>query len=226
MNHRHSAFKAAVLFDLDGTLIDTAADFIAIVNSMRHMDGLHALDDNMIRNTVSDGARALVTLAFSINEGDKGFAEKRQQLLDLYDQELGNNAALFEGFESLLKRLETNHIAWGIVTNKPSQFTDKLLSRLQLKPSRGVAICPDHVSKPKPDAEPILLAMDELELMPSQCIYVGDHERDIAAGKAANLTTIACAYGYIKAEDNIQQWNADFIVDDVNALEHLLFELI
>ena len=219
-------YKAGVLFDLDGTLVDTAADFIAIINKMRALDGQPPLADERIRNTVSDGARALITLAYGLQEGDKGFAQKRQWLLDLYDQELGNAAGLFAGFEALIQRFEANNIAWGIVTNKPAQFTDKLLQRLDIKPSLGVAICPDHVKNTKPDPEPILLAMNQLGLNSDNCIYVGDHERDIAAGNAANLITIACAYGYIKAEDNINHWQADHIVDNVKALEELLFTLI
>ena len=228
MNHSNEnyAYRAGVLFDLDGTLVDTAADFVAIVNKMRHIDGKEPLPANTIRNSVSDGARALITLAYNMVEGEDGFAEKRQWLLDLYDEELGNDAALFPGFEALLQRFEENNIAWGIVTNKPAQFTDKLLQRLNLQPSNGVAICPDHVTHSKPDPEPIFLAMKKLGLSANQCVYVGDHDRDIAAGNAAQMTTIACAYGYIKEDDNIADWQADHIVDNVASLEELLFQLI
>ena len=221
-----NGYKAGVLFDLDGTLVDTAADFIAIINTMRLADGMAALPANDIRNTVSDGARALITLAYNLQEGDAGFDEKRQQLLDCYTKELGKAARLFPGFEQLLQRFDDNHIAWGVVTNKPSEFTDKLLQRLHLKPSRSVAVCPDHVKKAKPDPEAILLAMEKLGLNTSNCIYVGDHERDIIAGKAANLPTIACAYGYIKDSDNIKDWQADYIVNDVRALEQQIFALL
>jgi phosphoglycolate phosphatase len=216
------AYKAAVLFDLDGTLVDTSADFVAVLNNMRNKDGLSPLPEADIRNTVSDGARALITLAYALNEGDKHFEEKRQQLLNEYEAELGLQAKLFQGFDDLLKQLESNNIAWGIVTNKPSRFTNPLLERLNIKPSNGVAICPDHVTHTKPHAEPLLLAASKLILTAEQCIYAGDHLRDIEAGKNANMKTIACAYGYIKPVENIHDWQADFIVNTVNELQQLL----
>ncbi|NRB39636.1 MAG: HAD-IA family hydrolase [Pseudomonadales bacterium] len=221
-----TSYTAGVLFDLDGTLVDTAADFIVIINKMRSIDGMPPIAAEKIRNTVSDGARALITLAYDMVEGDDGFDTKRQWLLDLYDEELGHAANLFPGFEALIKRFEANNIAWGIVTNKPAQFTDKLLQRLNLNPSNKVAICPDHVTQTKPHPEPILLAMEKLGLTAQNCIYVGDHERDIAAGLAANIATIACRYGYIKEDDNIENWQADYIVDDVAALEQQIFALL
>lgn len=215
-------FKAGVLFDLDGTLVDTASDFVVVINKMRQDDGLSALDPDLIRNTVSDGARALIHLAYNLQEGTADFEDKRQQLLTHYADELGSNAQLFKGFESLLEQLEQQNIAWGIVTNKPSQLTNALLQRINLEPSLGVAICPDHVSHAKPHPEPILLAMNKLGLTPQNCIYVGDHERDIQAAKAAKLKSIACSYGYIKPSDNIPSWQADMIVDSVAELSHAL----
>lgn len=211
-------YKGALLFDLDGTLVDTSADFVAVVNSMRAADGMPALPESDIRNTVSDGARALIALAYSLKEGDALFEAKRQQLLDQYEDELGQQARLFDGFTDLLATLERNNIAWGIVTNKPARFTDPLLARLQIKPSNGVAICPDHVKHTKPHAEPLLLAASQLGLAPGQCLYAGDHLRDIEAGRNAGMATIACAYGYIKPIENINDWQADFIVNSVAEL--------
>jgi phosphoglycolate phosphatase len=211
-------YRGALLFDLDGTLVDTSADFVAVVNSMREKDGLQALPEQDIRNTVSDGARALVKLAYNLDDGDDGFAEKRQQLLDQYEAELGMQAKLFDGFHQLLNALERNNIAWGIVTNKPSRFTDPLLARLHIRPSNGVAICPDHVTHSKPHAEPLLLAATKLGLAPAQCVYAGDHLRDIEAGRNAGMTTVACAYGYIKPVENINHWQADVIVNSVTEL--------
>ncbi len=211
-------YRGALLFDLDGTLVDTSADFVAVVNSMRAADGMPALPEDAIRNTVSDGARALIALAYSLKEGDALFEEKRQQLLNQYEDELGKQAKLFAGFVDLLATLERNNIAWGIVTNKPSRFTDPLLQRLNIKPSRGVAICPDHVTHTKPHPEPLLLAASRLGLTPAQCIYAGDHLRDIESGRNAGMATIACAYGYIKPIENINDWQADFIVNSVAEL--------
>lgn len=215
-------FVAGVLFDLDGTLVDTASDFVVVVNNMRKNDGLTALDPERIRNTVSDGARALIHLAYDMQEGEPHFEDKRQQLLNLYTDELGKSAKLFEGFETLLKTLEEHNIGWGIVTNKPAQLTNLLLQRINLNPSLGVAICPDHVKQAKPHPEPILLAMEKLGLTSQNCIYVGDHKRDIEAAKAAKLKSIACRYGYIKPTDDIHSWQADIIVDSVTELSQEL----
>jgi phosphoglycolate phosphatase len=186
---------------------------------------MSALAEDLIRNTVSDGARALIQLAYPLKEGDKGFEEKRQQLLNEYEKELGANARLFAGFEPLLAELEKHNIAWGIVTNKPARFTDPLLKRLNIKPSQGVAICPDHVTHTKPHAEPLLLAAAKLGLTAEQCIYAGDHARDIEAGKNAGMKTITCAYGYIKPHENLKEWQADFIVDSVAELHQLAQQL-
>lgn len=223
-----AAYRGAILFDLDGTLVDTSADFVAVVNSMRVADGLPPLPDDDIRNTVSDGARALITLAYGLKEGDNHFEEKRQQLLNQYEDELGLQAKLFPGFDGMLAEMEQHNIAWGIVTNKPSRFTDPLLKRLDIKPSNGVAICPDHVTHTKPHPEPLLLAASKLGLQPKQCIYAGDHLRDIESGRNAGMQTIACAYGYIKPVENIAEWRADFTVDSVAELHQLarrLFQL-
>lgn len=218
-------YQGALLLDLDGTLVDTSADFVAVLNHMRQTDGLPALPENDIRNTVSDGARALIQLAYGLKEGEPHFEEKRQQLLDQYEVALGLKAQLFQGFEALLYDLESHHIAWGIVTNKPSRFTDLLLERLKLYPSQQVAICPDHVTYSKPHAEPLLLAAKKLQLTPAQCVYAGDHARDIEAGKNAGMTTITCAYGYIKPTDNIHAWQADYIAHSVNELHQLAQQL-
>lgn len=218
-------FKGAVLFDLDGTLVDTAADFVAIVNDMRASDNLPPLPDDTIRNRVSDGARALVTQGFNLTEGEPGFAEKLDDLLERYSRTLGNEAALFDGFEPLLDNLASKQLAWGVVTNKPARFTDPLLSRLGLSPSNGVAICPCQLTHKKPDPEGLYKALEMLELDVDKCIYVGDHERDIEAAKNAGMVSVACAYGYLKDDDDIDTWQADYIVADVDELHTLINQL-
>ena len=216
------AYRNAILLDLDGTLVDTAADFVAVINQMRGIDNLPPLPAQTIRNTVSDGARALVTLAYQIDENHSEFEKKRQWLLEMYEKELGKNATIFSGFNTLLEKLEANDIAWGIITNKPSRFTIPLLESLNIRPTRNVAICPDHVSQTKPHPEPLLLAAKKLSLQPAQCIYAGDHARDIEAGRRAGMKTIACAYGYIKSDDDINSWRADTTVQSVQELEQIL----
>ncbi|MCK5881799.1 MAG: HAD-IA family hydrolase [Sinobacterium sp.] len=210
--------KPAVLFDLDGTLVDTSADFIVVINTLCQRHGISAPADKAIRNTVSDGARALVELTFSIKEGEEGFEVLRQELLDLYEAELGTAAYLFDGFESLLKQYKCNGQPWGIVTNKPWRFTEPLIKRIfsqlpDIYPNS--IICPDHVAISKPDPEGLLLACEQMQTTPANTWYVGDHKRDIDAGRNANMVTVACAYGYIKQDDDIHNWNADYLVNNV-----------
>lgn len=206
-------FSAALLLDLDGTLVDTANDFIHILTRMCNEDNITAPAPTTIRNTVSDGARALITLCYNLKEGEAGFEDKRQTLLTRYEKELGTNAAIFDGFEDVFNYCEANNIAWAVVTNKPWLYTELLLNRLNINPSKGVIICPDHVSNTKPNPEPLFLAADKLGVSFDHCFYVGDHLRDIEAGKNANMKTIACNYGYIKKNDDPKNWQADFYIN-------------
>jgi len=212
-----------LLFDLDGTLVDTAADFVKVIQDLCAADNIQAPSPSTIRNTVSDGARALVTLSFGLNEGENGFEEKRQALLDAYEAELGNNADLFEGFDQVLSKLSANNKTWGIVTNKPWRFTEPLIQKLFTSEQRqayapNIIICPDHVKQTKPDPEGLLLACAHLAIKPEECLYIGDHIRDIEAGKNANMPTVACSFGYIKDEDNVNDWQADWVIDSPLAL--------
>lgn len=218
------AYKGAVLFDLDGTLVDTAADFVAVIHAMLRADNLPLVDETKIRNTVSEGARGLIRMAWQIDETHADFEKKRQQMLDLYEQELGNAASPFTGFRELLAQFEAANLAWGVVTNKPWRFSEPLMAKLGLYPSEGVIICPDHVKNTKPDAEPLLLAAQKLNLTPIQCIYAGDHLRDIQSAKNASMYSIACAFGYIADGDNINDWQADVIVQDVASLGRTAFD--
>lgn len=201
----------AVLFDLDGTLLDTAPDFVYVLNKLRAEEGLQALDQTVIRNTVSDGARALVTLGFDLAEGDAGFEPLRRRLLDHYLNHLAVGSQLFPGIPNLLDYLHRNNIHWGIATNKPHIYTAGLLNALKIK--ADCVICPDHVSHPKPHPESLYLAAKLLECDRENIIYVGDHRRDIECGRRANCVTIAAAYGYIKADDDINLWQATHRVE-------------
>lgn len=218
------SYRGAVLFDLDGTLVDTAADFVAVIHAMRRAENLPLIDEQLIRNTVSEGARGLIRMAWQIDDTHPDFETKRQLMLDLYEQELGHAAEPFAGFRELLAQFEADNLAWGVVTNKPWRFSEPLMAKLKLYPSEGIIICPDHVTKTKPDAEPLLLAAKKLNLSVSQCVYAGDHLRDIQSAKNAGMHSIACSFGYIANHDNIHDWQADIIVDDVNALGRHVFE--
>ena len=216
------AYQGALLLDLDSTLLDTAADFIHVIQSMQKEDGIEATDAQHIRNTVSNGARALVRLAWRIDDDHPSFQTKLDSLLDRYEEELGNNAQLFSGFDTLLPSLEEQRIAWAIVTNKPWRFTEPLLHRLHIQASSNVVICPDHVTHRKPHAEPLLLAAEQLQLTAKQCIYAGDHRRDIESAQNANMKSIACGFGYIPEDDDIKTWNASIIANNVNELGHFV----
>jgi len=200
----------AILFDLDGTLVDTAPDFITVLNQQRLDFGYTPLSEHAIRATVSDGARALTTLAFGGKEGEKEFDAKRQDLLARYLEAVGNNSKLFKGMEATLQRFEKMHIPWGIITNKPRIYTDILLSRLKLDTRSALTLCPDDVKKPKPDPEVMLLASHKLKIDLTKTVYVGDHIRDIQAGQSAKMITVAAAYGYISANNNIAAWGAEY----------------
>lgn len=214
----------AVLFDLDGTLLDTAPDFANVLNGMlrRHQRRAIAYDD--IRQTVSHGARALVELGFQVSEGDKDFAPLLEELLTQYQQRLSERTGLFEGMATLLEFLEQRDLRWGIVTNKPAIYTEAILRDLGLSQRCATAICPDQVAQRKPHPESIYLACSELGCEAVEAIYVGDHRRDIEAGINAGMQTIAAAYGYVSPDDPAHDWGADRIADSVQDVQFFIRE--
>jgi 2-phosphoglycolate phosphatase len=214
----------AVLFDLDGTLLDTAPDFAAVLNRMLREHDRAPLPFGQIRATVSHGARALVKLAFGIADGEPGFETLRSRLLELYESGLAIETTPFDGIRELLAALAARGIAWGVVTNKPHYLAWPLLARMALQPPAAVLICPDHVSRTKPDPEPLLLACKQLGCEPGRSIYVGDHARDIEAGRSAGMRTVAAAWGYLAEDESVLPWGADFVAQDVTALTHLLID--
>lgn len=221
--------KHAVLFDLDGTLIDTAKDFIRIIQQMAQQQGLARLDDDLIRSQVSEGGRAMVHLLYPQLALDSAeLWQYRQQFLDIYEQNICVDTTLFDGMNELLLDLEQRGIAWGIVTNKPRYLTELLLKSLNLTERCAVLVCPEDVSKTKPDPEPMYLACKQLDIAPEQCIYVGDHPRDIDAGRNAQMYTILASYGYLPLErrDDLLSWQADEIVADVATLHQAILKRI
>lgn len=211
----------AVLFDLDGTLIDTAADFVRIIQNMCREENKPIVDAATIRTQVSEGARAMVKLVYpELAVDDQFFLAHRQRFLNLYQQDLAVDTALFDGMETLLKDLEQRQIPWGIVTNKPRYLTELLLKELQLDKRCAVLVCPEDVKQAKPHPEPMFLAANQINITPEKIVYVGDHPRDIDAGRQANMTTILAAYGYLplNAKDDLEAWQADKIVHNVPQL--------
>lgn len=219
----------AVLFDLDGTLIDTAADFIRIIQQMCRDKGCTIVDADQIRRQVSEGARAMVKLVYpELAVDDPIFLAHRQAFLDVYAADIAVDTALFAGMDTLLAELEQADIAWGIVTNKPRSLSEALLDALKLSQRCRVLVCPEDVLHTKPDPEPMYLAAQQLQLPAEACIYIGDHPRDIDAGRAANMPTILAAYGYLPPshQNDLMAWQADHIVADVAELKQLLNRLL
>ncbi len=199
----------AVIFDLDGTLVDTAEEFIIVVQALRTEHRLPAMDENLIRSTVSSGARALVSLSLGLKEGDPEFEKKRLRLLELYSEVLGSAAKPYPGIETLICQLEERGIAWGIATNKPRAYTTPLMEKLNMQPVPACVICPDDVSETKPHPQALLLGCEQIGCKPQQAIYVGDHRRDIEAGQRAGMYTLAATYGYIEEDDDPDLWGAN-----------------
>ena len=213
---------SAVLFDLDGTLVDTAPDFIRCLNELRAAQSLSALPAALVRQSVSDGARAMVRIGFGLDQHQAGYTELHKAFLDLYETGLAQETALFDGMDDLLRSLEARQIPWGIVTNKPLRFAAPLIRALDLDQRCAALICPDHVVERKPHPEALFLACRKAQADPKQAVYVGDHKRDIEAGRNAGMTTIAVRYGYIEQPESIELWQADQIADTVSDLAKLL----
>lgn len=202
----------AVLFDLDGTLADTAPDLGHALNEQRRRHGLPPLPQELIRPHASHGARGLLAIGFNLAPTDADFTRMREEYLQLYADNLCLHTRLFPGMAETLETLETRHIPWGVVTNKPERFTHPLMERLGLRHRAACTISGDTCSKPKPHPEPILCACRDLELPPADCIYVGDAERDVEAAVAAGMEALVAAYGYLGEQDQPGKWGAKGII--------------
>lgn len=203
----------AVLFDMDGTLLDTAPDFIAVCQAMLAAHGRAPIDEQRIADVVSGGARAMVAATFDMDPEAPGFETLRQEFLDRYQDHCAVYSRLYDGMPELLESIERANLIWGVVTNKPVRFAEPIMQQLGLAERSAVLVCPDHVSNSKPDPEPLLLACSQLGIDPAQVLFIGDDLRDIESGRAAGTKTAAVRYGYIHPEDNPAHWGADVIVD-------------
>ncbi|MBS7326908.1 MAG: HAD-IA family hydrolase [Thiopseudomonas sp.] len=205
------AFKA-VFFDLDGTLLDSARDFIAILQAMRSEAGLPPLADTLIRQSVSAGAAAMVSLALDMSTDDSRFEAYKQDFLQRYQANPCLHSRLFDGLPQLLTQLEARAIAWGVATNKPEHFARPALAQLQLLQRAATLVCPEQVKQPKPAPDMLVLACQQLNINPAQMLYVGDDRRDIDAARAAGVASMAVGYGYHHGNDDPRLWGADYFV--------------
>ncbi len=202
----------AVLFDLDGTFADTAPDLTRALNIMRAARGLPPVPLSATRPVTSSGARGLLSVGFSLTPEHAEYAPMREEFLDLYAKNLCVETTVFPGMHELLDGIERRGLAWGIVTNKAERFAIPLLELLQLSKRCACLIGGDTTGVLKPSPEPLLAASRRIGLAPATCIYVGDDRRDVEAGRAAGMKTIAVRYGYLNG-GMPDSWGADFVVD-------------
>jgi phosphoglycolate phosphatase len=200
---------AAVLFDLDGTLLDTAPDLGGALNRLRACEGLPPLPPEVIRPLVSHGSFALTRLGFGIAETDPAFETLRLRLLDTYHADVAGATTPFPGVPELLDWLVNTGYRWGIVTNKPGWLTAPLLARVSLPQPAGCVVSGDTLPTRKPDPAPLLHAAAQLAVAPAACVYVGDAARDVEAGRRAGMRTLIAGYGYLGADDRPDTWGAD-----------------
>jgi len=212
----------AVLFDMDGTLLDTAPDFIAICQAMLAERGFPPVADKLIRDEISGGAKAMVAATFAMSPTAEGFEALRLEFLERYQQDCAVHSKLFDGMAELLADIEKANLIWGVVTNKPVRFAQPIMEQLGLAERSAVLICPDHVTNSKPDPEPLTLACKMLDLDPASVLFVGDDLRDIESGRDAGTKTAAVRYGYIHPNDNPDHWGADVVVDHPLELRKVL----
>lgn len=208
----------AVLFDMDGTLLDTAPDFIAVCQAMLKAHGRAPIDDKRIQDVVSGGARAMVAATFDMDPEAPGFEPLRQEFLDRYQEHCAVFTRPYDGMPELLASIEQSRLIWGVVTNKPVRFAAPIMQQLGLAERSAVLVCPDHVKNSKPDPEMLLLACSQLKVDPSEVLFIGDDLRDIESGRAAGTKTAAVRYGYIHPDDNPAHWGADVIVNHPSEL--------
>jgi phosphoglycolate phosphatase len=213
------AVPEAILFDLDGTLLDTAGDLSAAVNTLLEQTGNPSLPLEVLRPYVSQGGLTLVSIAFDIPRESKKAKRLWRDYLDIYADNLSNTSRLFDGMEKVLHRIEAKGIAWGVVTNKPEVFTVPLLEALGLLHRAGCVVSGDTLIHSKPSPAPIIHGCDILKVSPQRAIMIGDDQRDIVAGRAAGSLTLAAAWGYIQPDDSPNRWGADAILQhprDIN----------
>ena len=214
-----------LLFDLDGTLADTAPDLVAVLNQLLAEADRPPTPYAIARNAVSHGAIGLIRLGFGLSPDVSVDPSLQQRFVDLYAARGHAHSRLFIELESILSLCSRIGARWGIVTNKPQALTEPLLDTLGLLSTTEALVSGDTLVKRKPDPAPLELAARQLGIDPSACIYLGDAERDVVAGRAAGMRTVSASYGYIRPGENHDGWRADAIVDHPRKIGPMLLEL-
>lgn len=212
---------AAVLFDLDGTFADTAPDLGRAVNAMRAARGLDAVPLADTRRVTSLGARGLLGVGFGITPEHADYPSMRDEFLRIYEDNLCCETTLFPGMAELVDRLEQRNVIWGIVTNKAERFAKPLMQQLGYAARAACIIGGDTTAHMKPHPAPLLAAAGLIRIPPQSCVYVGDDERDIRAGRAAGMRTVAVRFGYLNGSKP-EEWSADHIVSTPSEIEKIL----
>ncbi len=207
-----------VLFDLDGTLADTAPDLAITLNLLLQEKNRPPMAYEQIRPVVSNGAMALVKLGFGDLQDEDETETLRQRLLEIYSQNLCQGTQLFPGMAELLASIEHQGLYWGVITNKPARFTEPLLAALGIATRAACIISGDSARRRKPHPEPMIMACEQIGVVPAACVYIGDAQRDIAAGLGVGMKTLVAQFGYISANDNPDDWQAHAIIDSPQAI--------
>lgn len=216
---------SAVLFDLDGTLVDTAPDMVAVLQSLQSDQGVEPVTYELGRSHVSNGAVGLLRLGFP-NAGDAAIEALRLAFLERYAGQVCEQSTIFPGLGLLLDHLQEIGRPWGVVTNKPRSLTEPLLEALDLARHAACCVSGDTLPQRKPDPAPLQHACELAGIEAASTLYVGDSSRDIDAGRAAGMGTIAAAYGYITPDDDAVNWGADAIARDTQELAHIVLKAV
>lgn len=211
----------AILFDLDGTLVDTAPDLVGTLFELLEDIGAGAPAYDVCRVRVSQGVRGLLDVSLGIGPGDQDYELIRQRFLEIYGTRVAQDSQLFAGVTDLLDILNTAQIPWAVATNKPERFTTPLMAELGLMPPSGIVLTPDQVEQGKPDPAMVNLAVLRLGVAAGDCWFIGDAQQDVVAGNLAGVVTAVAGWGYIAAEELVNDWQADIYFSELTSLLEL-----
>nr|WP_312986725.1 HAD-IA family hydrolase [Comamonas koreensis] len=208
----------AILFDLDGTLIDSAPDLGAAADQMRVARGMPSLPMADYRPYAGSGARGMLRVAFGMQPEDAEFPAMREEFFQNYERRMTQDTTVFDGVSDMLASIVARQLHWGVVTNKSKRFTEPLSRQMALFASAGAVVSGDTTPHAKPHPEPLFEAARRIGVDPQDCVYVGDDERDIIAGKAAGMHTVAAVYGYLGEKQSVAHWEADDVINSPHEL--------